>query len=47
MMKQVLNVVVDALAHDSADVRSAACICLRNVSRSIKVCNSRNLFYDF
>ncbi|XP_044482366.1 armadillo repeat-containing protein 8 isoform X2 [Mangifera indica] len=34
---QVLNLVIDALAHDSAHVRTAACICLRSVSRSIKV----------
>ncbi|XP_059665279.1 uncharacterized protein LOC132311397 isoform X2 [Cornus florida] len=33
---QVLNLVTDALAHDSADVRAAACICLRSVSRSVK-----------
>ncbi|KAJ7964099.1 Armadillo repeat-containing protein 8 [Quillaja saponaria] len=33
---QVLNVVVDALTHNSANVRSAACFCLRCVSRSIK-----------
>ncbi|KAL9458732.1 hypothetical protein AB3S75_007574 [Citrus x aurantiifolia] len=33
---QVLNLVVNALAHDSSDVRSAACMCLRSVSRSIK-----------
>ncbi|XP_031271957.1 armadillo repeat-containing protein 8 [Pistacia vera] len=33
---QVLNLVIDALAHESADVRTAACICLRSVSRSIK-----------
>ncbi|KAJ4825384.1 hypothetical protein Tsubulata_012539 [Turnera subulata] len=33
---KVLNSVTDALTHDSADVRSAACICLRNVTRSIK-----------
>ncbi|KAJ4724276.1 armadillo repeat-containing protein 8-like [Melia azedarach] len=33
---QVLNLVIDALAHDSSDVRIAACICLRSVSRSIK-----------
>ncbi|KAH9741312.1 armadillo repeat-containing protein 8 [Citrus sinensis] len=33
---QVLKLVVDALAHDSSDVRSAACMCLRSVSRSIK-----------
>ncbi|CAL0301725.1 unnamed protein product [Lupinus luteus] len=33
---QVLNLVVDALTHDDASVRTAACICLRSVSRSIK-----------
>ncbi|KAJ4971447.1 hypothetical protein NE237_004546 [Protea cynaroides] len=33
---QVLNVVTDALNHDSLDVRIAACICMRNVSRSVK-----------
>ncbi|XP_028795159.1 armadillo repeat-containing protein 8 [Neltuma alba] len=33
---QVLSLVVDALVHDNADVRKAACICLRNSSRSIK-----------
>ena len=35
---QVLNLVVDALTHEGASVRIAACICLRSVSRSIKVC---------
>lgn len=35
---QVLNLVADALTHEVADVRTAACICLRSVSRSIKVC---------
>ncbi|KAK7305321.1 hypothetical protein VNO77_43225 [Canavalia gladiata] len=33
---QVLNLVVDALTHEDASVRTAACICLRNVSRSVK-----------
>ncbi|KAG5138557.1 hypothetical protein JHK82_023288 [Glycine max] len=33
---QVLNLVVDALTHEDASVRTAACICLRSVSRSIK-----------
>uniref|UniRef100_A0A2P2KKY1 Armadillo/beta-catenin repeat family protein n=1 Tax=Rhizophora mucronata TaxID=61149 RepID=A0A2P2KKY1_RHIMU len=33
---QVLNLVADALTHDHADVRIAACICLKSVSRSIK-----------
>ncbi|KAH1197104.1 Armadillo repeat-containing protein 8 [Glycine max] len=32
----VLNLVVDALTHEDASVRTAACICLRSVSRSIK-----------
>ncbi|PRQ32947.1 hypothetical protein RchiOBHm_Chr5g0052041 [Rosa chinensis] len=33
---QALNLVSEALTHDSSDVRTAACICLRCVSRSIK-----------
>ncbi|XP_052187285.1 uncharacterized protein LOC127798042 [Diospyros lotus] len=33
---QVLNLVTDALTHDSANVRAAACICLKSVSRSVK-----------
>ncbi|XVE60003.1 hypothetical protein DITRI_Ditri05aG0091800 [Diplodiscus trichospermus] len=33
---QVLNLVTDALTDDTADVRTAACICLKNVTRSIK-----------
>ncbi|XP_014502530.1 armadillo repeat-containing protein 8 isoform X1 [Vigna radiata var. radiata] len=33
---QVLNMLVDALTYDDANVRTAACICLKNVSRSIK-----------
>ncbi|XP_042512264.1 armadillo repeat-containing protein 8-like [Macadamia integrifolia] len=33
---QVLNVVTDAMNHDSLDVRIAACICMRNISRSVK-----------
>ncbi|XVF29600.1 hypothetical protein REPUB_Repub15cG0136000 [Reevesia pubescens] len=33
---QVLNLVTDALTDDSADVRTAACICLKSVTRSIK-----------
>ncbi|PIN12356.1 Proteins containing armadillo/beta-catenin-like repeat [Handroanthus impetiginosus] len=33
---QVLNFVPEALAHDSAEVRAAACILLKNVSRSVK-----------
>ncbi|XP_021279429.1 armadillo repeat-containing protein 8 isoform X2 [Herrania umbratica] len=41
---QVLNLVTDALTDDSADVRTAACICLKSVTRSIKVCNVGNSF---
>ncbi|KAI5334455.1 hypothetical protein L3X38_024588 [Prunus dulcis] len=33
---QALNLVSDALTHDSSEVRTAACMCLRCVSRSIK-----------
>ncbi|KAA8549752.1 hypothetical protein F0562_001230 [Nyssa sinensis] len=33
---QVLNLLTDALTHESADVRTAACICLKSVSRSVK-----------
>ncbi|CAJ1971555.1 unnamed protein product [Sphenostylis stenocarpa] len=33
---QVLNILVDALAYDDANVRTAACICLKSVSRSVK-----------
>ncbi|XP_010278984.1 PREDICTED: vacuolar protein 8-like isoform X2 [Nelumbo nucifera] len=33
---QVLNMVTDALNHESVDVRAVACLCIRNVSRSLK-----------
>ncbi|XP_050222428.1 uncharacterized protein LOC126672518 [Mercurialis annua] len=33
---KVLKSVTDALNHDSIDVRTAACICIRSVTRSIK-----------
>ncbi|GFZ13011.1 ARM repeat superfamily protein [Actinidia rufa] len=33
---QVLNMVTDALSHDSANVRAAACLCLKSVTRSVK-----------
>ncbi|KAJ8770935.1 hypothetical protein K2173_022107 [Erythroxylum novogranatense] len=33
---QGLKLVADALTHDSVDVRTASCICLRSVTRSIK-----------
>ncbi|XP_044482367.1 armadillo repeat-containing protein 8 isoform X3 [Mangifera indica] len=43
---QVLNLVIDALAHDSAHVRTAACICLRSVSRSIKNLSAGNFMNE-
>ncbi|CAI9774496.1 unnamed protein product [Fraxinus pennsylvanica] len=33
---QAFNFLTDALTHDSPEVRAAACICLKNVSRSVK-----------
>ncbi|XP_068643588.1 uncharacterized protein [Aristolochia californica] len=33
---QVLHIVVDALKHDSTEVRTAACYCLRSITRSVK-----------
>ncbi|KAF6158591.1 hypothetical protein GIB67_040105 [Kingdonia uniflora] len=33
---QVLNMVTDALKHDLSEVRIAACICIRSVTRSVK-----------
>ncbi|XP_057509260.1 uncharacterized protein LOC130791934 [Actinidia eriantha] len=33
---QVLNMVTDALSHDIANVRAAACMCLKSVTRSVK-----------
>lgn len=36
MSLQALKFIIDALSHDSSEVRSAACICLRSVSRSVK-----------
>lgn len=33
---QFLNVIVDALKHESTGVRIAACTCIRNISRSVK-----------
>ncbi|KAB2606171.1 hypothetical protein D8674_005888 [Pyrus ussuriensis x Pyrus communis] len=36
LSSQALKLVSDALTHDSSEVRTAACICLRCVSRSIK-----------
>ncbi|XP_072972787.1 uncharacterized protein [Typha angustifolia] len=36
MSLQVSNLIFDALKHDSADVRIAACNCIKNISRSLK-----------
>ncbi|XP_019091304.1 PREDICTED: armadillo repeat-containing protein 8 isoform X2 [Camelina sativa] len=33
---QVLDLLINALRHKDADVKAAACICLRNASRSVK-----------
>ncbi|XP_042413293.1 armadillo repeat-containing protein 8-like [Zingiber officinale] len=33
---QVLDLVIDSLEHDCAEVRAAACICIRNITRSLK-----------
>lgn len=33
---KALKFVTNALTHDTAEVRAAACICLRNISRSVK-----------
>lgn len=33
---QFLNIIVDSLKHDTAEVCIAACTCLRNISRSVK-----------
>ncbi|KAK6138401.1 hypothetical protein DH2020_027875 [Rehmannia glutinosa] len=47
---KVLNFVTEAFAHDSAEVRAAACIFLKNVSRSVKIAALRaisNVVVDF
>ncbi|XP_071706361.1 uncharacterized protein [Rutidosis leptorrhynchoides] len=33
---KALNIITDALSHTPVDVRVAACICLKNISRSVK-----------
>ncbi|KAF5937214.1 hypothetical protein HYC85_024720 [Camellia sinensis] len=43
---QVLNLVTDALTHDSAVVRAAACICLKSVSRSVKNLSAGNFMNE-
>ncbi|KAK9061521.1 hypothetical protein SSX86_018703 [Deinandra increscens subsp. villosa] len=33
---QAINIITDGLSHTTVDVRVAACICLKNISRSVK-----------
>ncbi|XP_020241020.1 uncharacterized protein LOC109819644 isoform X2 [Asparagus officinalis] len=42
MSMEVLDVITDALKHDSAGVRVASCICLRSISRSVKNLSAGN-----
>lgn len=44
---QVLASVTEALAHDSSEVRAAACIFLKNVSRSVKVRRMKQIKYFY
>lgn len=39
---QAMKFVTDALSQDSGEVRAAACVCLKNVSRSVKVRDVHN-----
>lgn len=41
-----LNLVVEALGHDRAEIRAASCICLRNVTRSIKNLSAREFMNE-
>lgn len=43
---QVLNLIADALTHDNAEVRTAACICLKSVSRSVKNLSAGHFMND-
>ncbi|KAI3937820.1 hypothetical protein MKW92_039097 [Papaver armeniacum] len=43
---QVLNLVTDALKHDLAEVRTAACICIRSVTRSVKNLSAGHYFNE-
>ncbi|CAL5433935.1 unnamed protein product [Camellia sinensis] len=45
-LQLVLNLVTDALTHDSAVVRAAACICLKSVSRSVKNLSAGNFMNE-
>lgn len=44
---QALDVITDVLTHDTAEVRAAACICLKSVSRSVKVRNLNSKIVTF
>ncbi|XBI71860.1 hypothetical protein VPH35_065961 [Triticum aestivum] len=43
---QVSTLILDALKHDCADIRVAACSCLKNISRSSKVLSAGRLSCD-
>lgn len=40
---QVLNFIINALKHDCAEVQIAACNCIRNISRSLKILSAGHL----
>ncbi|XP_062197069.1 uncharacterized protein LOC133900016 [Phragmites australis] len=46
MSVQVTTLILDALKHDCADIRIAACSCLKNISRSPKVLSGGQLSCD-
>ncbi|KAM0827290.1 hypothetical protein ACQ4PT_068286 [Festuca glaucescens] len=46
MSGQVSTLILDALKHDCADIRIAACSCLKNISRSSKVLGAGRLSCD-
>ncbi|KAM0883564.1 hypothetical protein ACQ4PT_031548 [Festuca glaucescens] len=46
MSGQVSTLILDALKHDCADIRIAACSCLKNISRSSKVLSAGRLSCD-
>ncbi|KQJ87581.1 armadillo repeat-containing protein 8 isoform X1 [Brachypodium distachyon] len=46
MSGQVSTLILDALKHDCADIRVAACSCLKNISRSSKVLSAGRISCD-
>nr|CAD1837659.1 unnamed protein product [Ananas comosus var. bracteatus] len=46
MSLQVSHLIVDALKHDNADVRVAACTCIKNIFRSLKNLSAGNFSSD-